>query len=101
MRKTVEVEYVGIEDLQDILDDAYALMKEGHYVAFRMSNSTNISIFVSIDIYMDGWAADKNADYSYCFYIDDKEDNVEIMNECKNTLKKFIGGGIKNEIIRN
>ena len=31
MRKTIEVEYVGIEDVQEIMDDAFAKMKEDNY----------------------------------------------------------------------
>ena len=30
MIKTVEIEYVGIEDIQEIIDDIYAVIKEGH-----------------------------------------------------------------------
>ena len=30
MRKMVEIEYVGIEDVQEILDDARAVMSVGH-----------------------------------------------------------------------
>ena len=39
MRKTVEIEYVGIEDIQDIMDDVYALMREGHYVNVSFYNA--------------------------------------------------------------
>ena len=88
MKKTVEVEYVGIEDLQDILDDIYAIQREGHFVAFRMSNTSDV--FISIDIYLNGWGTNKDADFAYCFYVDDKEDTVKIMNECKNTLKNLL-----------
>ena len=89
MRKTVEVEYVGIEDLQDILDDAYALMKEGHYIEYRMTNTINP--MVTINVYIGGWDKDKiDADYSFTFYINDKKQEVEIMNECKNTLKNLL-----------
>ena len=38
MRKTIEVEYVGIEDVQEIMDDAYAATKEGHFVNVSFSN---------------------------------------------------------------
>ena len=34
----VEVEYVGIEDLQDIMDDLFALQKLGHYASLEIRN---------------------------------------------------------------
>ena len=43
MIKTVEIEYVGIEDIQEIIDDIYAVIKEGHHVYFNMMSSGNIT----------------------------------------------------------
>ena len=37
MKKIVEVEYVGIEDIQEIIESAYAVMREGHYVNVQIS----------------------------------------------------------------
>ena len=38
MRKTVEIEYVGIEDVQEITDDLYALMRDGHYASIDIGS---------------------------------------------------------------
>ena len=90
MRKTVEIEYVGIEDIQDMMDDVYALMREGHYVSFELHNITKNNMRVNIMIMLDGWVAEEAYDYDFEFYISDKEDDVCSMNECKNVLKSLL-----------
>ena len=88
MRKTIEVEYVGIEDIQEIMENAYALMREGHYVTMSVSNRVE-KLFVSIMIMLDGWNSDGMFDYDYTFYMTDDEEDVRIMNECKSTLNNL------------
>ena len=89
MRKTIEVEYVGIEDIQEIMENAYALMREGHYVTVSVSNRVE-KLFVSVMIMLDGWNSDGMFDYDYTFYMTDDEEDVRIMNECKNTLNNLL-----------
>ena len=54
MKKTVIVEYVGIEDIQDIMDDAYTLMRDGHYVNVEMHNINTHKISIEVMIKLDG-----------------------------------------------
>ena len=91
MKKIVEVEYVGIEDMQDILDDVYALQREGHYVSFEMANISDCTK-VSIQIMLDGWTLNRSYDYEYAFYVTDKSMDVKQMNDCKNALKNLLTG---------
>lgn len=88
MKKMVEIEYIGIEDIQDIMDDAYALMSYGHYVNFQMSNFGKIHIGLSI--MLDGFDNDRLYDYDYDFYMTEDSRDVKTMNDCKNTLKNLI-----------
>ena len=89
MKKTVEVEYVGIEDIQDIMDDVYALMRDGHYVGFEMLKISD-NPRVSIVVMLGGWDSSRNYDYEYEFYVTDKEADVAEMNKCKTTLKNLL-----------
>lgn len=89
MRKTIEVEYVGIEDIQEIMENAHALMLEGHYVTVSISNRVE-KLFVSVMIMLDGWNSDGMFDYDYMFYMTDDEEDVRIMNECKSTLNNLL-----------
>lgn len=89
MKKTVTVEYVGIEDVQDIIDDAYALMKEGHYVSVSISNVSEMTM-VRVGIMLGGFDANKERDYNFDFYMSDDEIDVNMMNECKNILKNLL-----------
>lgn len=87
MKKTVEVEYVGIEDVQEIADDALACIKEGHYVLVTISGESRVlvSVYVTLNGYRDG-----ESDYTYNFCIGDDERDVAEMNKCKNTLKNLL-----------
>ena len=89
MRKMVEVEYVGIEDVQEILDDARAVMDVGHYVNVSICNVGELPL-VSVNIILDGFVIDASYDYLYSFYLSDEESEVALMNSCKNTLKKLL-----------
>lgn len=89
MRKTVEIEYVGIEDLQDIMDDAYALMRAGHYVCVRMSNVCKTPV-ISLDIMLGGFNTGKDYDYNFCFYMSDEESEVEEMNKCRSIINDLL-----------
>ena len=89
MRKTVEIEYVGIEDIQEILDDARAVMSVGHYVNVSISNVGELPL-VGVNIILDGFESNTRYDYEYSFYMSDDENEVAIMNSCKSTLKNLL-----------
>lgn len=89
MRKMVEIEYVGIEDVQEILDDARAVMSVGHYVNVSIANVRELAL-VSVGIILGGFDEKKGYDYSYTFYMSDEESEVALMNSCKNTLKNLL-----------
>lgn len=90
MKKTVEIEYVGIEDLQVIIDDCYWLIKEGNYASFEMSSISDYTR-VCVRIMLGGWSFEKEYDYSFSFDMSDDKDDVEKMNQCKHILKNLLG----------
>ena len=92
MKKTIEVEYVGIEDIQEIMDDAFALMKLGHYVSAEFDSLFGKPV-VRVRIMLGGWDKDKEYDYEYKFDVDDDEESVLMMNSCKNTIKNLLAEG--------
>ena len=89
MKKTIEVEYVGIEDVQEIMDDAYAATKEGHFVNIGFSNCSD-NVMIMINIILDGYDSEKDFDYSFTFFITDREQDIKEMNECKSALKNLL-----------
>ena len=90
MRKTIEVEYVGIEDVQEIMDDAFAIMKEGHYANVEVSNYRNDIALVRVHIMIGGFDSEREYDYDYSFYTTDKHEDVEEMNACKSVMKNLL-----------
>lgn len=89
MKKTIEIEYVGIEDVWQILEYSRAVMSRGHYVNFSIHNIEGIPL-VCVEIMLDGFVVSGNYDYSYMFYMTDKENDVAVMNKCKSTLKNLL-----------
>lgn len=89
MKKTIEIEYVGFEDVQQILEYSRAVMSRGHYVDFSITNAEGIPL-VCVKIMIDGFVDSGNYDYSYEFYMSDKENDVDAMNKCKYTLKNLL-----------
>ncbi len=89
MREMVEIEYVGIEDVQEILDDARAVMSLGHYVNVSIGNVGEFPL-VTVSIIRDGFVSCASYDYSYTFYMSDEESEVALMNSCKSTLKNLL-----------
>ena len=89
MKKTVEIEYVGIEDVQEIIDDAYAVMREGHYVSVSVSNVAE-DILVSVNIILGGFDASKEFDYMIGFRVSDDARDVSEMGKCKSVLKSLL-----------
>ena len=89
MKKTIEIEYIGIEDVWQILEYSRAVMSRGHYVNFSISNPEGIPL-VCVKIMLGGFVDSGNYDYSYMFFITDKENDVAVMNKCKSTLKNLL-----------
>ena len=89
MKKTIEIEYIGIEDVWQILEYSRAVMSRGHYVNFSINNAERIPL-VCVKIMLDGFVDSGNYDYSYEFYITDKENDVDTMNKCKSMLRNLL-----------
>ena len=89
MKKMIEIEYVGIKDVQEILEYAKAVMSRGHYINVSIANVGELAR-VSVGIILGGFDEIKGYDYSYTFYMSDDEDEVAIMNDCKKELIKLI-----------
>ena len=93
MKKMIEIEYIGIEDVWQILEYSRAVMSRGHYVNFSIRNTEGIPL-VCVKIMLDGFVDyilnTGNYDYSYTFYMSDKENDVATMNKCKSMLKNLL-----------
>ena len=89
MKKTIEIEYVGFEDVCQILEYSRAVMSRGHYVRFSINNTEDIPL-VWVKIMLGGFVDSGNYDYSYMFFMTDKENDVAVMNKCKSTLKNLL-----------
>lgn len=89
MKKTIEIEYIGIEDVWQILEYSRAVMSRGHYVNFSIHNTESIPL-VCVKIMLDGFVDSGNYDYSYEFYMSDKENDVDTMNKCKSMLRNLL-----------
>ena len=89
MKKSIEIEYVGIKDVQEILEYAKAVMSRGHYINVSIDNIGKLPL-VTVNIILDGFVSSANYDYSYSFYMSDDESEVALMNSCKSTLKNLL-----------
>ena len=89
MIKTVDIEYVGIEDIQEIIDDIYAVIKEGHHATFHMMPVTN-AIYIDVNIMIGGFDVNKDYDYKFTFAITDKDEDINAMNDCKSVLRSLL-----------
>ena len=89
MKKTIEIEYIGIEDVWQILEYSRAVMSRRHYVNFSINNAEGIPL-VCVKIMLDGFVDSGNYDYSYEFYMTDKENDVAVMNKCKSMLRNLL-----------
>ena len=89
MKKTIEIEYIGIEDVWQILEYSRAVMSRGHYINFSISNIEGIPL-ICVKIMLDGFVDSGNYDYSYMFYMTDKENDVAVMNKCKSMLRNLL-----------
>lgn len=89
MKKIIEIEYIGIEDVWQILEYSRAVMSRRHYVNFSINNAEGIPL-VCVKIMLDGFVDSGNYDYSYEFYMSDKENDVDTMNKCKSMLRNLL-----------
>ena len=89
MIKTVEIEYVGIEDIQEITDDIYAVIKEGHYASIDIG-SLGDEVYVKVLIMLNGLDIYKDYDYMFSFYMSERANDLKAMNECKSILKNLL-----------
>lgn len=89
MKKMIEIEYIGIEDVWQILEYSRAVMSRGHYVNFSISNPEGIPL-VCVKIILNKFINNRNYDYSYEFYMSDKENDVAVMNKCKSMLRNLL-----------
>ena len=89
MKKTIEIEYIGIEDVWQILEYSRAVMSRRHYVNFSINNAEGIPL-VCVKIMLGGFVDSGNYDYSYMFYMSDKENDVAVMNKCKSMLRNLL-----------
>ena len=89
MKKTIEIEYVGFEDVQQILEYSRAVMSRRHYVNFSINNAEGIPL-VCVKIMLDGFVDGGNYNHVYTFYMTDKENDVDTMNKCKSMLRNLL-----------
>ena len=89
MKKTVEIEYVGIEDIQENTDDLYALMRNGHYASIDIG-SVGDEVYVKVLIMLNGLDIYKEYDYTFAFYMSERANDLKAMNECKSILKNLL-----------
>lgn len=89
MKKMVEVEYVGVKDLSDIMCAAKSVMELGHYVSVSFSNYERTKPLVSVIIRR----KDIAEEYDFCFYESsdwNDEYSIQQMNECKSILYNIL-----------
>ena len=88
MKKTVEVEYVGIEDVHDIIDDVAEVIKLGHYASVQL-NEVGGSLYIAVYIMIGGFDKRKEYDYQFSFALTDSESDIKKFTACRNTLKNL------------
>ena len=54
MKKMIEIEYVGIKDVQEILEYAKAVMSRGHYINVSIGNVGELPL-VTVNIILGGF----------------------------------------------
>ena len=89
MRKTIEIEYVGIEDVMELIEDAYELQKAGHYVSVELTKCKSEPM-CRVLVQCGGFDENKGYDLCATFYIRDREDDVLKMNKAKCYLKNLL-----------
>ena len=91
MKKVVEVEYVGIEDIHELIEDVNVLIKCGHYASVQLNENCG-KPYVHVYIMIGGFDEDKSYDYDYSFRFGDNPNDIKQMNECKSTINNLLAG---------
>ena len=91
MKKVIEVEYVGIEDIHELIEDVAVLIKCGHYVSVQLNENCG-KPYVHVYIMIGGFNEQKNYDYDYSFRFGDNPNDIKQMNECKSTINNLLAG---------
>lgn len=90
MMKNVDIQYVGIEDIHELVDNVAALItKCGHYASVQLDENCG-RLYVSVYIMLGGFDKDKRYDYNYSFSFGNKLEDVQQMNECKSTINNLL-----------
>ena len=91
MKKVIEVEYVGIEDIHELIEDVDVLIKCGHYASIQFNENCG-KPYVHVYIMIGGFDEDKSYDYDYSFRFGDNPNDIKQMNECKSTINNLLTG---------
>ena len=91
MKKVIEVEYVGIEDIHELIEDVNVLIKCGHYASVQLNENCG-KPYVHVYIMIGGFNEQKNYDYDYSFRFGDNPNDIKQMNECKSTINNLLTG---------
>ena len=89
MKKVIEVEYVGIEDIHELIEDVATLIKCGHYASVQLNENCG-KPYVHLYIIIGGFDRDKGYDYDYSFRVGDNPNDIKQMNECKSTINNLL-----------
>lgn len=89
MKKVIEVEYVGIEDIHELIEDVAVLIKCGHYASIQLNENCG-KPYVHVYIMIGGFNEQKNYDYDYSFRFGDNSNDIKQMNECKSTINNLL-----------
>ena len=90
MVKNVDIQYVGIEDVHELVEDVAVLNTEcGHYASVELNDICG-NLHVSVYIMLGGFDEDKRYDYSYLFGFGDDPYDIKQMNECKSTINNLL-----------
>ena len=91
MKKVIEVEYVGIEDIHELIEDVNVLIKCGHYASVQLNENCG-KPYVHVYIMIGGFDEEKSYDYDYSFRFGDNPNDIKQMNECKSTINNLLTG---------
>ena len=89
MKKMVEVEYVDIEDIHELIEDVDVLIKCGHYASLQLNENCG-QPYVHVYIMIGGFDKYRSYDYNYSFGFGDNPDDIKQMNECKGTINNLL-----------
>ena len=91
MKKVIEIEYVGIEDVYELIEDVDVLIKCGHYASVQLNENCG-KPYVHVYIMIGGFDEEKSYDYDYSFRFGDNPNDIKQMNECKSTINNLLTG---------